>query len=217
MDCHFQDLLDFQSSEARLMTASAAAHTPTHTIIQPTTTSEISVPMTCLDCKSLLGNTKELQTQAPWQYTDHWIQYSLNLWMAEAVINRASELWKSVQIPKMTVHKKILIKFKVLNQIWWSWYYNEERDALSSNDLVKKDNCWSVQSPEKSTVPFLGGHSVYPKTTKSELLFSYKAQNVTTLLHLTDLVQITMNCLCSADEGLPFIYKNCLDLNSLGA
>ena len=56
---------------------------------------EISVPMTCLDCKSLLGNTKELQTQAPWQYTDHWTQYSLNLWTAEAVINRASELWKS--------------------------------------------------------------------------------------------------------------------------
>ena len=47
----------------------------------------------CLDCKSLLGNTKELQTQAPWQYTDHWTQYSLNLWTAEAVINRASELW----------------------------------------------------------------------------------------------------------------------------
>ena len=29
MDCHFQDLPDFQSSEARLMTASAA-HAPTH-------------------------------------------------------------------------------------------------------------------------------------------------------------------------------------------
>ena len=26
----------------------------------------------------------------------------------------------------MTVHKKLLIKWKVLNQIWWSWYYYEE-------------------------------------------------------------------------------------------
>ena len=49
----------------------------------------------CLDCKSLLGNTKELQTQAPWKYTDHLTQYTLNIWTAEAVINRASELWKS--------------------------------------------------------------------------------------------------------------------------
>ena len=29
------------------------------------------------------------------------------------------------------------------------------KDALSSK--VKKDNCWSEQSPEKSTVPFLLG------------------------------------------------------------
>ena len=28
----------------------------------------------------------------------------------------------------MTVHKKLLIKLKVLNQILWSWcYYNEEK------------------------------------------------------------------------------------------
>ena len=36
------------------------------------------------------------------------------------------------------------------------------KDALSRK--VKKDNCWSEQSPEKltvSTVPFLGGHPVY--------------------------------------------------------
>ena len=36
MDCHYRDLPDFQSSEARLMTASAA-HVPTHTSIQPAT------------------------------------------------------------------------------------------------------------------------------------------------------------------------------------
>ena len=53
MYCNFRDLPDFQSSEARLMTASAA-HAPTHTSIQ--TATKISVPMTCLDCKSLLGN-----------------------------------------------------------------------------------------------------------------------------------------------------------------
>ena len=69
MDCHFRDLPDFQSSVARLITASAA-HAPTHTSIQPAR-KEISVPMTCLDCKSLLGNTNELRAQAPWQYTDH--------------------------------------------------------------------------------------------------------------------------------------------------
>ena len=56
MDCHFRDLPDFQSSNARLKT---------------------------------------------------------NWW----------------HIPKMTVHKKLLIQYiKVLNQIWWSWcYYNEEK------------------------------------------------------------------------------------------
>ena len=33
------------------------------------------------------------------------------------------------------------------------------KDALSS--LVKKDyNCWSEQSPKKSTVPCFGGHPV---------------------------------------------------------
>ena len=35
---------------------------------------------------------------------------------------------KSGQIPKMTVHQKLLMEWKVLNQIWWSWcYYNEEK------------------------------------------------------------------------------------------
>ena len=71
--------------------SSTCANTYQHS----TSYKEISVPMTCLDCKSLLGNTKELQTQAPWQYMDHWTQYSLKLWTAEAVINHASELWKS--------------------------------------------------------------------------------------------------------------------------
>ena len=82
MDCYFGDLPDFQSFEARLMTASAA-HAPTHTSIQPA--------------------TKKYQCQwRAWiinpcnrQYTDHWTQYSLNLWTAEAVNNRASEVWKS--------------------------------------------------------------------------------------------------------------------------
>ena len=36
MDCHFRNLPDFQSFEARLMTASAA-HAPTHASIQPAT------------------------------------------------------------------------------------------------------------------------------------------------------------------------------------
>ena len=76
--------------------SSTCANTYQHS----TSYKEISVPMTCLDCKSLLGNTKELQTQAAWQYTDHSTQYSLNLWTAEAVINRASELWKLCKFRK---------------------------------------------------------------------------------------------------------------------
>ena len=47
--------------------SSTCANTYQHS----TSYKEISVPVMCLDCKSLLGNTKELQTQAPWQYTDH--------------------------------------------------------------------------------------------------------------------------------------------------
>ena len=32
------------------------------------------------------------------------------------------------QIPKITVHKKLLMKLKDFNRIWWSWcYYNEEK------------------------------------------------------------------------------------------
>ena len=57
---YFRDLPDFQSSEAWLMTASAAS-TCTNTCvgasIQPSY-KEISVPMTCMDWKSLLGNTR---------------------------------------------------------------------------------------------------------------------------------------------------------------
>ena len=83
-----RELFYFMSNDSF---SSTCANTYQHS----TSYKEISVPMTCLDCKSLLGNTKELQTQAHWQYTDHWTQYSLNLWTAEAVINRASELWKS--------------------------------------------------------------------------------------------------------------------------
>ena len=45
------------------------------------------------------------------------------------VINRACLGTLEIgQIPKMTVHKKLPIKLKVLNQIWWSWcYYNEKK------------------------------------------------------------------------------------------
>ena len=53
---------------------------------------QLQVPMMCLDCKSLSLNSIVILVR---QYTDHWTQYSLNLWTAEAVINRASELWKS--------------------------------------------------------------------------------------------------------------------------
>ena len=62
------------------------------------------------------------------------------------------------QIPRMTIHKKLLIKLKVLNQIWWSWcYYNEKRCSIQQDE---KDDCWSEQSSEKSTVstvPFFLG------------------------------------------------------------
>ena len=81
--------------EFRGMINDSFSSTCGNTYQQSTSYKEISVPMTCLDCKSLLGNIKELQTQAPWQNTYHWTQYSLNLWKAKAVINRVSELWKS--------------------------------------------------------------------------------------------------------------------------
>ena len=91
--------------------------------------------MTCLDWKSLLGNTKELQTQAPWQYRDHWRQYSLNNGLPKLSLivlqnsgNRAN--------PEMTVHKK---------------YYTHNIKKFSAKFA---DNCWSEQSSEKSTVPF---------------------------------------------------------------
>ena len=51
----FRILPDFQSSEARLMAASAAN---TKFNQHSTSYKEISVPMTCLDCKSLLDNTQ---------------------------------------------------------------------------------------------------------------------------------------------------------------
>ena len=41
-------------------------------------------------------------------------------------------------------------------------YYNEEKMLYPAR--WKKDNCWSEQSPAKSTVstvPFFGGHPVY--------------------------------------------------------
>ena len=76
MDCHFWDLPDFQSSEARLMTASAAS-----------TFNQLQRNLSANDMPGL-----EILAR---QYTDQWTQYSLNLWTAEAVINRVSELWKS--------------------------------------------------------------------------------------------------------------------------
>ena len=64
------------------------------------------------------------------------------------------------QIPKMTVHKKLLIKLKVFNQISWSWcYYNKEKmlyPARWKNITVDQRK---VQ--KKSTVPFFLGHPVY--------------------------------------------------------
>ena len=41
----------------------------------------------------------------------------------------------------------------------------DEFNNLSSK--VKKDKCWSEQSPKKSTVPFFLGHPVY--TTSAHL------------------------------------------------
>ena len=63
--------------------SSTCANTYQHS----TSYKEISVPMTCLHGLYMKIIVK--------QYTDHWTQYSLSLCTAEAVINRASELWKS--------------------------------------------------------------------------------------------------------------------------
>ena len=62
------------------------------------------------------------------------------------------------QIPKMTVHKKLLMKWKVLNQIDdLGVIIMKKRCSIQQGE---KDNCWSEQSPEKSTVstvPFFCG------------------------------------------------------------
>ena len=68
------------------------------------------------------------------------------------------------QIPKMAVHKKLLIKQKVTNQIVWFGVIIMMKGCSILQS--EKDNCWSEQSPEKSTVFFffffLGGdHPVY--------------------------------------------------------
>ena len=60
MDCHFRDLPDFQSSEARLMTASAAstcANTCAGASIQPAT-KKSQCQWRAWIVKSLLGNTR---------------------------------------------------------------------------------------------------------------------------------------------------------------
>ena len=56
MDRHFRDLPDFQSSRGTINDSfsSTCAKTYQHS----TSYKEISVPITCLDCKSLLGNTR---------------------------------------------------------------------------------------------------------------------------------------------------------------
>ena len=65
--------------EFRDMINDSCANTYQHS----TSYKEISVPMTCLDCKSLsLNSIVFLVTQ----YMDHWTQYSLNLWTAEAAL-----------------------------------------------------------------------------------------------------------------------------------
>ena len=61
----------------------------------------------------------------------------------------------------MTVHKKLLINKKFSTKFDDLGVIIMKKYALSSK--VKKNNCWSEQSPEKSTVstvPFLLGHPV---------------------------------------------------------
>ena len=74
------------SSEARLMTASAASSCCQHMCWRQHSTSykEISVPMTCLACKSLLGITR---------ITEHNTRSIYG--RPKLSLNRASELWKS--------------------------------------------------------------------------------------------------------------------------
>ena len=66
--------------------------------------------MTCLDCKSLLGN---VVCKSIWTIYTRITEHNTPIYgRAEAVINRASELWKLGEIPKMTVHKEITHKIK---------------------------------------------------------------------------------------------------------
>ena len=67
------------------------------------------------------------------------------------------------QIPKMTVHQKLLIKKKVLNQIWWSWcYYNEEKMFYPARwKKITVDQNKEGNMDFSMDRRFFGGHPVY--------------------------------------------------------
>ena len=67
--------------------SSTCANTYQHS----TSYTEISVPMTCLACKSLLGSTTELSVDNT-RITEH---NTRSIYGRPKLINRASELWKS--------------------------------------------------------------------------------------------------------------------------
>ena len=70
--------------------SSTCANTYQHS----TSYKEISVPMTCLDCTSLLGNVV-CKSMGNTRITEHNTRSIYGRPKAEAVINRVSELWKS--------------------------------------------------------------------------------------------------------------------------
>ena len=69
----------------------------------------------------------------------------------------------------MTIHKKLLVKLILLNQMCWFWYYYSEKKMLyiqqgekgitgyQSKVLKKK----KIKSTVLCVVVFLGGHLVY--------------------------------------------------------
>ena len=67
---------------------------------------EIPVPMTCLDCKSLLGNVV-CKSMGNTRITEHNTRPIYGRPKLSLIVPRNSGIG---QIPKMTVHKKLLIK-----------------------------------------------------------------------------------------------------------
>ena len=88
----------------------------------------------------------------------------------------------------MTVHKKLLIKQKVLNQIWWSWcYYNEEEMLYPAARLVFQVRRDTPSNPLLCNLHWL---PVKQRIIFKLLLLVYKSLNNHAPKYLSDCLEI---------------------------